>query len=85
MDEKAILKHLTKDDLIAIITSDEKWKEKAFNQVFDIIHQKKAFIRDEQSKCDLLTIDGQIKFFELCKKYEKWDKIEEKTLLALIT
>ena len=76
--DRASLKYLSKDDLIEVITSDRMLERKALRKVISIVTEKVLSIIEEQEKCDLTTVDGKIKYFELEKEYQKWSGIQER-------
>lgn len=75
--KKEILKHLSKDELIEIITSDDGLKFRAFNTLLNIVNKRLTDISDKQSKCDLTTIGGYEQYLKLETAYTKWLKILE--------
>ena len=75
---KDTLKHLSKEDLIEIITSDKTWKRKAILKLNDIVSKRIDVIIDKQRECDLGTGEGRREYFKLEEEYKKWSNIQDK-------
>ena len=70
------LNHLSKEELIEIVLSDDKTRSKAFRKVNQKIAKKIENIIEQQEKCNILTPAGRAEHERLEKQYKKWDKIQ---------